>query len=56
MNRTLELAKLAGLKATSEIALSPIEQKFAETLIKECSLFTDPNTRKSMYKHFGIKQ
>lgn len=53
-DRILELAKQAGIKGSSETALSPFELKFAESLIKECSGFTDPNTRKLMLKHFGI--
>lgn len=31
------------------------EEKFAELIVKECSQFTDPITRKLMMKHFGIK-
>lgn len=38
MDRLLELAKEAGLKAQSEIALSPAEKKFAEALINECAV------------------
>lgn len=36
MERILELAKQAGLKAWSESALSPQEKKFAELIIEEC--------------------
>lgn len=54
--RLLELAKLAGLKGKYETALSLQEQKFAEVLVKECSGFTDPITRKLMMQHFGIKE
>jgi hypothetical protein len=55
MQRILELAKFAGLKANSETALSPNEQKFAEALIKECGKFTDATTRNFMFQHFGVK-
>ena len=34
--RFLELAKQAGLKFPSETALSPMEEKFAELIVKEC--------------------
>jgi len=34
--RILELARQAGLKFSSETALSPQEQKFAELIVKEC--------------------
>lgn len=34
--RILELAKQAGLKAESETALSPVEQKFSELIVREC--------------------
>ena len=34
--RILELAKQAGLKFPSEEALSPVEIKFAELIVKEC--------------------
>ena len=56
MEKLLELAKEAGLKAQSETALSPQEQKFAELIVKHCGHFTDPNTRKLLYKEFGIEQ
>ena len=54
MERVLELAKQAGIKARSESDLSPQEKAFAESLVKECGHFTDPNTRRLMFKHFGI--
>ena len=54
MDQLLEFAKKAGLKGSSETALSPQEQKFTELLIKECGQFTDPVTRKLMFRHFGI--
>lgn len=34
--RILELAKTAGLKFPSETALSPVEEKFAELIVKDC--------------------
>ena len=34
--RILELAKQAGLKFPSEEALSPVEIKFAELIVREC--------------------
>ena len=34
--RILQLAKQAGLKFLSETALSPVEIKFAELIVKEC--------------------
>jgi hypothetical protein len=34
--RFLEIAKRAGLKFPSETALSPMEQKFAELIVREC--------------------
>ena len=34
--RILQLAKQAGLKFPSEEALSPVEIKFAELIVKEC--------------------
>jgi hypothetical protein len=33
----LELAKQAGLKFPSETAMSPVELKFAELIIRECA-------------------
>ena len=35
--RILELAKQAGLKFPSETALSPVEIKFAELIVRECA-------------------
>ena len=35
--RILELAKQAGLKFPSEEALSPVEIKFAELIVRECA-------------------
>ena len=34
--RILQLAKQAGLKFPSEEALSPVEIKFAELIVREC--------------------
>jgi len=34
--RILELAKQAGLKFPSETAMSPVELKFAELIVREC--------------------
>jgi hypothetical protein len=34
--RILELAKQAGLKFPSETAMSPVELKFAQLIVKEC--------------------
>ena len=40
--RILELAKQAGLKFPSETAMSPVELKFAELIVRECAeLFVD---------------
>ena len=35
--RILQLAKQAGLKFPSEEALSPVEIKFAELIVRECA-------------------
>lgn len=55
-SKFLELAMQAGLKARSELKLSPQEQKFAELIVKYCGQFTDPNTRKFLCKEFDIEQ
>ena len=55
VTRFVELAREAGIKAHSEYMLSPRELKFAELIIKECSAFADPVTRKFMFKHFGME-
>lgn len=34
--RFLEIAKQAGLKFPSETGLSPAEEKFAESIVREC--------------------
>jgi len=31
-------------------------QEFAKLIVKECGDFTDPVTRKLMFKHFGIEE
>ena len=35
--RILELAKQAGLKFPSETAMSPVELKFAELIVRRCA-------------------
>ena len=35
----LELAKKAGLKFPSETAMSPVELKFAELIVRECAVY-----------------
>lgn len=69
--RLLELAQQAGLKASSETALSPTEEKFAQLIIEECRYVMDCNkgsdqavdwnaalfeTSKNINKHFGIEE
>lgn len=39
--RILEIAKQARLKFPSEDALSPVEQKFVELIIKSCAMVGD---------------
>jgi hypothetical protein len=39
--RILELAKKAGLKFSSETAMSPVELKFAELIIEDCICVVD---------------
>ena len=52
--RILELAKQAGLKFPSEEALSPVEIKFAELIVKECAwIANDPAP--SVYDHDSYK-
>jgi hypothetical protein len=62
--RILELAKQAGLKFPSETALSPMEQKFAELLIRECTQLvqgvpTDTmgyhTADQKIKQHFGVE-
>jgi hypothetical protein len=59
----LELAKQAGLKFPSETALSPMEEKFAELIVRECcDIFVELRTRpadlavKDVKKHFGVEE
>lgn len=62
--RMLDLAKQAGIKFSSETALSPHEMKFAELIIQECAgIVKDAVDRRepaSTYvdkirEHFGIE-
>jgi hypothetical protein len=39
--RFLEIAKHAGLKFPSETALSPMEEKFAELIVRDCAKVCD---------------
>ena len=55
--RILELAKQAGLKFPSEEALSPVEIKFAELIVKECALQCVHNEDMDLIeKHFGVEE
>lgn len=61
MERILELAKIAGIKAQSETRLSPQEKEFAELLIKKSAYIADINYNKgfgpvgqSILEHFGL--
>lgn len=63
MERLLELAKEAGLKGSSETALSPNELKFAMALIQECAGIADKNFNSGfapvgddIRKHFGVEE
>ena len=63
MEKFLELAKVAGIKAQSETALSPQEQEFAELLIKKAAYIADISYNKgfrpvgaSILEHFGINK
>ena len=52
--RILQLAKQAGLKFPSEEALSPVEIKFAELIVRECAwIANDPAP--SVYDHDSYK-
>lgn len=62
--RILELAKEAGLKFSSEVALSPAEKKFAQLIVKECGAVgskamypdSDPDyVGRKIKEHFGVK-
>jgi hypothetical protein len=64
--RFLELAKQAGLKFPSETALSPMEEKFAELIVRECArisveaddTMTNQGTAsaQAFMEHFGVKE
>ena len=59
--RILELAKQAGLKFPSEEALSPVEIKFAELIVRQCADITDSIgehgyiASEEMLEQFGVK-
>lgn len=62
--RFLEIAKQARLKFPSETALSPIEEKFAELIVKECAgvdlYWLSEQDRKAVAEkikqHFGVEE
>jgi len=67
--RILELAKQAGLKFPSETAMSPVELKFAELIVKECCDVLQTETirhdgygynqgflHKKIKHHFGVEE
>ena len=61
--RILELAKQAGLKFPSETAMSPVELKFAELIVRECAEQVKnlhANKRISgaeiIREHFGVEE
>ena len=58
--RILQLAKQAGLKFPSETALSPVEIKFAELIVRECAdIAADQSAIRPEYrirKHFGVEE
>lgn len=66
--RILEIAKQAGIKYSSEKALSPAEIKFAELIVKECiakyNEWAEHSTDKTSFamaqhnvkKHFGVEE
>lgn len=57
----MELAKKAGLKYSSETALSPFEEKFAELIVQECAKVANEHdcnwsgNAGEMLNHFGVK-
>jgi len=60
-HRTKSLSTQAGNYADVEAAKAGefytiYTEKFVELLVKECSNFTDPVTRKLMFNHFGVKE
>ena len=58
--RILELAKQSGLKFPSETALSPVEIKFAELIVAECTkILADNSEFRSCViigKHFKVEE
>ena len=68
--RILELAKQAGLKFPSETALSPVEIKFAQLIVRDCieaiqneSMNSDDDWERGLriaegaiQKHFGVEE
>lgn len=48
-NRILELAKQAGIKASSETFMSPQENLFAELIVRECADLIDSMEHSSQY-------
>ena len=53
--RIRELAHEAGLPTYNPEGIPTKLEKFAELIVRECSEFTDPVTRKLMMKHFGVE-
>jgi hypothetical protein len=54
--RFLEIAKQAKLKFPSETSLSPMEEKFAELIVRECiARCNDLESMKYIADHFGVK-
>jgi len=58
--RILELAKQAGLKFPSETAMSPVELKFAELIVRECAEVVYSRSGhanpQDLYEHFGVEE
>jgi hypothetical protein len=64
--RILEIAKQAGIKYSSEKALSPAEIKFAQLIVAECAEFADEHNSevegvtlgvgKAIKQHFGVEE
>jgi hypothetical protein len=56
----LALAKQAGLKFPSETAMSPVELKFAQLIVRECAEIADkaePYKASDLIKqHFGVEE
>jgi len=52
--RILELAKQAGLKFPSETAMSPVELKFAELIVRECCIALNPMLRDMISRGQGV--